>query len=312
MTKKTAIIVSLITLAAAASLFYFRHQVYYSHGGNDEARMFSVKKGEGNTDVATHLADAGLVENKWYFYYYLRTHGMLNKIMPGDYNISGKMTVPQIASILTNTEKAFVKITFPEGLTAEEMAELLEKNGFDRNGFMEVVKNPKRVSDKFPLLVGSDIETLNGYLFPDTYFFSKDATPEGIVSKMLDNFERRISKDMIAKMNEQRKSLEDIMIMASLIQGEVKTAKEMKLVSGVFWKRLEIGMPLQSDAEYGTYDKKGLPEAPISNPGLEAITAALYPQTSDYLYFVSNKETGETFFGKTFDEHRANKIRAGY
>lgn len=309
--KKTIIFFIVIALVIAA-LFYFRYQVYYSRGTNQGGQIFIIEKGEGNMKIASKMEEEKIISGKFYFYYYLRTHNLANKIMPGDYNISGRMSIPEIASIITNTEKSYVKITFPEGLTVQEMADLIGQNGYDKGAFLDTVNNPETMRDKFPFLADKNITNLEGYLFPDTYFFAPDATPQGIVYKMLDNFGRKITPDMAEGMKKQNRSLSEEITMASLIQGEVKTFSEMKLVSGIFWKRLGIGMRLQSDTNLDTYDQKGLPPKAINNPGLEAITAAIYPQASDYLYFVSDKNTGETYFSRTFEEHKVNKIKAGY
>jgi len=309
--NKKIIILSIIFLVILTSIFYFRYQVYYSRGTNLDNKMFVISKGEGNALIASHLEEQKIVSGKWYFYFYLRTHHLTNKIMPGDYILSGNMSIPEISGVITNPEKTFIKITFPEGLTSDEMADIIGQNGYDKDGFLAVVKNPDNVRDKFSFLTDKNITTLNGYLFPDTYFFAKDATAQGIASKMLDNFGRKMNSQFLADIKNQNKTLSQEIVMASIIQGEVKTPSEMKLASGVFWKRLSINMPLQSDTSMVTYDQKGLPAEPISNPGMDAITAAIYPQASDYLYFVSNTKTGETFFARTLEEHNANKAKVG-
>lgn len=308
--KKTLIILFIVALITAAVLF-FRYQVYYSRGGELSNTMFIINKGEGNATVAAQLEAEKVVAGRWYFYYYLRTHGLTNKIMPGDYILSGNMSIPEIAGVITNPEKSYVKVTFPEGLTSEEMADILGQNGYDKDGFLAIVADPTSVRDKFSFLTDKNITTLDGYLFPDTYFFAHGATAQGIVSKMLDNFGRKMNSRMLDDIKSQNKTLSQEIIMASIIQKEVKTDAEMKLASGVFWKRLSINMPLQSDTTMVTYSQKGLPLSPIANPGMDAITAAVYPQASDYLYFVSNTKTGETLFAKTLEEQDANIAKVG-
>ena len=156
---------------------------------------------------------------------------------------------------------------------------------------------------------------LEGYLFPDTYLFLPGAETEQIIGTMRDNFQKKAGDVG-----------QDTVIMASLIEKEVPDSDDRKIVSGILWKRLEIGMPLQVDAVfpyitgrqkvlsddlkidslYNTYFYKGLPPGPISNPGLDAIEAARNPKESPYLYYLSGRD-GKTHFAKTFAEHLKNK-----
>jgi UPF0755 protein len=172
-------------------------------------------------------------------------------------------------------------------------------------------------------------ENLEGYLFPDTYYFPLDVSGEEVVRIMHENFEKKIAP-YLKEIEKSGKSLKDIIIMASLIEKEVKTKEEKELVSGILWKRLKAGIPLQVDATityitgkkttkipledlkidspYNTYKYKGLPPAPICNPGLESILAALYPKESDYWYYLS-KPDGKTLFFKDYEEFIVAKAK---
>lgn len=313
-------------------VFYFHYEVYYSHGSYTDSKMFVIAKGDGNATIAANLKKAGLISGKIYFYYYIRSHGLLNKIMPGEYNISGHMTIPEIAEIITNPQKSFVKITFPEGLTFADMAKILNDDGFDEDGFLDLVKKPDTFRSSFSFLADKNIQNLEGYLFPDTYYFAKDATAQGIISKMLNDFSERITPDMATTIKQQGKSLNDEIILASIIQQEVQSASDMQVVSGIFWNRISQGMPLQSDATltyilgdtksshtvaetkivspYNTYINKGLPPSAIDNPGLDAITAAVYPKDTNYIYFISNNQCG-TLYAQTLDQQDQNKAKCG-
>ncbi|MFA7209777.1 MAG: endolytic transglycosylase MltG [Parcubacteria group bacterium] len=329
------LIASLIILTAlAGGFFYFRYQVYFSHGRNTENQTFEIIKGEGNGQVAAKLEQAGLVSGNWYFYYYLRTHGLVNKILPGKYALNGNMVIPEIAVHITSAENilpGYVKITIPEGWTSKKIAERLAANGLDGEGFLEIVQNPDELSAGYGFLDGA--ATLEGYLFPDTYFFKKDITAGGIIEKMLDNFNKRLTPEMRAEIGKQNKPIADIITMASIVEREVGLFEDRELVSGLFWNRIAIGQPLQSDATltyilddeigqhtleqtmidspYNTYRNKGLPPGPIANPGLAAIKATLYPKNSEYNYFLSDPKTGRTIFSKTFEEHVSNKGKYG-
>ncbi len=125
---------------------------------------------------------------------------------------------------------------------------------------------------------------------------------------MVDNFNKKITPDLEAEIKRQNKDLKDIVIMASLIEKEVKTKEEKELAADVLWKRLKIGMPLQVDAALETYERQGLPEKPICNPGIVSILAAVYPKSSEYWYYLSMPE-GKTIFSKTLEEHNIAKAQ---
>jgi len=204
-----------------------------------------------------------------------------------------------------------VKITLPEGSSVSEMADIFsqELKNFNKEKFLELAL-PKE-----------------GFLFPDTYFFFLDAKPETVIGQLVGNFENKIGP-LKEKIESSGKSLKEIITMASIIEKESADSDERQIVSGILWKRLEKGMPLQVDATflyingkgsadltkddlndpspYNTYRNKGLPPGPIGNPGLDAIIAALYPKESPYFYYLHDKK-GKIYFAKTFNEHVRNK-----
>ncbi len=322
-------------LLLAGGFFYFRNQVYFSHGEEKAVVVFEIKKGEGNAVIAANLEGKKIISNKLYFYYYIYANHLLNKIMPGVYMLSGSLNIPEITHAITNPEAQAVKITFPEGLAAKDMAELLAKNGFDGGEFLALANN---ISDslrtRYAFLADKKVASLEGYLFPDTYFFKKDLTAEQIAKKMLDNFENRIDDALLSEIKNQNKKLSDVIILSSVVEKEVQTTVDMKIVAGIFENRLEVGMPLQSDATlsyvlddtidshtvdqtkivspYNTYANKGLPPGPIASPGMQAILAVVNPQKTDYAYFLTAGAGTDkkTYYAKTYEEHLANKRKA--
>ena len=312
-----------------------RAQIYFSHGSRQENTVFEIKKGDGNAQISANLKEAGLISGDWYFYGYVRMYGFLNKFMPGKYLLNGNMTIPEIVVILTNPQKAYEQVLFPEGWTAKQMADELSVHGFDGSAFLALANNPPQdiVSQFGALSDKPKSASLEGYLFPDTYYFSKEATPEGILRKILSNTENKITVGMESAMRSQNKTIFEILTMASIVEKEVKSNNDRALVSGLFWNRLAAGQALQSDATltyflndmqgahtlaqtkinspYNTYLNKGLPIGPISNPGMSAINAAIYPKDSQYNYFLSDPTTGKTIFAKSFEEHVANKTKYG-
>src|SRR3989338_4588890 len=235
------------------------------------------------------------------------------------------------------------------GQGAKEISENLQKQGLIKYGFLfqayvfftgraddlqagdyelsRVMAIPEIAEKIFEIEKQKKIE---GYLFPDTYEIFLEEGVAGAVNKMLANFEEKITQGLREEIEAQGKSLSDIIIMASLIEKEVRTMADKKTVSGVLWKRMGIGMPLQVDAAiayikggkitkisledlkidspYNTYKNKGLPQGPICSPGLDSIIAAIYPQKTSYFYYLSTP-AGRTIFSATLAEHNAAKNR---
>jgi len=212
--------------------------------------------------------------------------------------------------------------------------ELLELVGFPKIDYRynKDMERPKDYSDKLSLLKDKPkYYSLEGYLFPDTYIIYNDASLEDIVLKMLHNFDSKLTSKMREDIKKQEKTIYEIITMASVIEKEVRDPEEMKIVSGIFWKRIDVWQPLQScaslayilginkpvysiedtkiESPYNTYQNYGLPPGPICNPGLAAIEAAIYPKETEYNYFLSKKENGETVFSRTIEEHNLNKAK---
>ncbi len=332
--KNKLIIFFLVFLLIVGGFFYFRQQVYFSHGATQQEKKFEITQGEKVSEIATRLIKEQLISGKIYFYYYIRTNKLSGKIMPGKHFLSGRMTIPEIVYELTKKNNQTIKVTFPEGWDSQKMSARLIKNGLNGKEFLRIVNHPSQnIINQYNFLKINPSKNLKGYLFPDTYYFKKNEQTSKIILTMLNNFKNKITPSMKQDIQRQGKTLQGIITMASLLEMEVKTQKDRNLVSGIFWKRIKIGMPLQSDitltyatgkrkahyslqdtqvkSSYNTYRNKGLPPGPIGNPGLSAIKAAIYPETSPYLYFLSNPKTGKTIYSRTFQEHIINKSKSG-
>jgi len=132
MKNKRILIIGAIVFVIIGGVFYFRNKVYFSHGNSsDITKIFSITSGDGNGEIASRLKNEGLISGQLYFYYYLRNKNLLNKIIPGEYEIGGNMTIPEIAFLITNQSNRDVKVTFPEGWDVKKMAERLTANGID-------------------------------------------------------------------------------------------------------------------------------------------------------------------------------------
>lgn len=319
------------------SVFYVYSKVYLSIGSATEKVTILVERGDNALVVAQKLSDKHVISGKYYLAFYLWRKEELHSLVAGVYEFSPGVKIPEVARIITGGEVASTRIpvTFPEGWTAKQMATRLDANGFSGTDFLDIVNNPTQdFKDAYSFLKGIPKgQTLEGYLFPDTYYFAKDATAHDIVDKMLKDFSQRVTASMLSDIKNQNKSLYDIVTMASIVEGEVRTDADRKVVAGIFYNRISVGQPLQSDATleyvlgtnklqhsiqetnnasaYNTYRNKGLPPGPVSNPGILSLMAAIYPTDTDYNYFLTDPKTGNTIFAKTFAEHVANKTKAG-
>jgi len=292
----------IITLIVAVILiggFLIYQGIYYPiEPGSNETVVFLVKKGQGAKEISINLKEQDLIRYSSFFRAYALIYDKAEELKAGEYELSPSMNVPEIVNKLASGDRIKKIITIIEGWTVKDIANYLKAEELD-----------------------SDLE---GYLFPDTYEISPEDGIEEIIEKMLDNFNKKLSLELTEEIASQEKTIHEIVIMASLIEKEVRTFEDKKIVSGILWKRIENDMPLQVDATvtyitskksteilkeeleidspYNTYKYKGLPFGPICNPGMESILAAIYPESSEYWFYLSTSE-GETIFSKTLKEH---------
>lgn len=337
---KTVKITGFIILIIAAWLG-FKVWQYYSFlntpAVSGEAQIFKIETGESARQIADRLRSENFLGNSDYFYYYLRLSGLSARIQAGEYELPPYFTPKQIAEIFAQGQALSreKEIKIIEGWRIRDIDAYLAKQGYRAGAFTDLTASFSAFPDLSASLsfVGElppDIG-MEGFLFPDTYRIFADADTADIISKMLLNFEAKLSPDLRAEIKRQGKTLYEIVTMASLVEKEVRSEKDMKLVSGIFWNRIAVGQALESCATlsyilgvdkaqyttedtqienpYNTYRNPGLPPGPIANPGLKAIEAALYPTPSQYFYFLSRSDNGETVFSKTYEEHLRNKAR---
>jgi UPF0755 protein len=316
--------------------------------GNTEEIVFSIPAGVSSRIVAEELEKGDFIHSRWVFLVNVLLSGKSDRIIAGDYRLHRAMSMREIASLITSGGVVSQErtVTFKEGWTVSDIGRYLEEEGtISRNPFTEAARNSRVLREQFSFL--NDFaagESLEGYLFPDTYRIRKDASADAVVELLLSTFERKVAETFEPEAERQGKSFRDVIILASIVEKEVgrnfsagtpvpaalekQVQEERELVAGIFWKRLSLGVPLQADSTvnyatgknvrqasaddiqitspYNTYRVKGLPPTPISNPGLASIRAALFPKESEYLYFLS-KPDGEAVFSRTFEEHNRNK-----
>ncbi|MFH0804446.1 MAG: endolytic transglycosylase MltG [Candidatus Zambryskibacteria bacterium] len=281
-----------------------------------EQVLITIEKGESLTQVANSFEEKNVIRSDFWLKVFIVLLGGEKRVIAGDYYFPQAVSLFKVASMIHKGEFGLIakKITIPEGTSSMEMAEILEKElpAFNAKDFVdEVLKN-----------------NYEGYLFPDTYFLTPNTKASEVIAMMRENFARQI-KEYGEDILKSKKSLDDIVIMASIIEDEANgTLESKRIVSGILWKRLRLEMPLQVDApfqyyngknsytltkedlaedhEYNTYVNKGLPPTAITNPGIDSLRAAIAPTQTSYLYFLSDKK-GNMYYAKTFEEHKRNR-----
>jgi UPF0755 protein len=249
-----------------------------------------VRYGQSVSSVSLELKSKNIIRDDFIFKVFVKLFKSGGGVVAGDYLIYKHSPVWivawQIARGHHNIEP--IKVTIREGLNNEQLANLLKEKltSFDKDLFLE------KINDK------------QGYLFPDTYFFFTLDTTEEIINKLSNNFENKI-KNIESSIKKSGKSLSDIITMASILEGEAEGKGDIETISGILWKRIYLGMPLQVDVDKSTYTTKGLPLGPLNNPGLVSIDASMNPQNSPYLYYLHDKN-GKVHYAVTFEEHKRN------
>ena len=304
---------SLITILLFCLFIFISVQgFYFSKNPQGQEEFFLVKKGDSVFQIGQNLEQRGFIKNKYLFNLYVLASGKQSKLQAGEYVLSSSMSISKISQKLISGNIAKEIITIPEGWNLRDIAWYFENKGmFQAEELYEMTE-------------------LEGYLFPDTYEISRGASLEEIVKKMTDNFNKKLTPELREDIQKQEKTVSEIVIIASLLEKEIQTLEDKKMVAGVLLNRLQVGMPLQVDATityitkkqttniskedtqidspYNTYKYTGLPLGPICNPGMESIKAAIYPQPNSYWYYLSTPE-GETIFSKTLEEHNIAKAK---
>jgi len=299
-------------------------------GPEQAPKSIVIEKGENAREIAFKLKEENIISDPYSFLFLAFWENKWSKLQAGEYLLDSSMSSREILDILQQGKTVKETLTIVEGWDAKDIAEYLESKGmFSEEEVLEKIETFN--SSQFEFLADKPKNLgLEGYIFPDTYFFAKSENLENIIIETLKNFDQKLTDDLREEIEKQGKSIFDIITMASMIEKEVITLEDKQIVSGILWKRLKTGIPLQVDATvlyameinngkvftkdtkidspYNTYKYPGLPLGPICNPGLESIKAALYPKQTDYWYYLS-KPTGETVFSRTLEEHNIAKAK---
>jgi UPF0755 protein len=282
-----------------------------------ESQRFVIPRGQAVGVIANRLQEAGLIKNALVFQIIVKQEDLGGNIQAGSFDLSPSMSARQIAQLLTEGTND-LWVTILEGWRREEIAESLgdqELIEFDPAEFLALTSGKE------------------GRLFPDTYLVPREVTAEQVALLLEQTFERKVELGLAEEIAESVYDFEDALVMASIVEREARGEEELRVVAGILWNRVEIGMALQADATlqyvkgynrttdswwssptaddkqlasvYNTYRYPGLPPQPIANPGLAAIRSALNPATTPYFYYLHDN-AGQIHYGVTLDDHNAN------
>ena len=306
-------------------------------GKGETTHLIIIPEGATTDEIAEILKDEGIIKSPECFKLFMKLRKSDDTYIAGEHFVSPNMAYETIIDQLTSyeeEEKESVEVTFPEGITIYDAANILEENGvcsaddfifyFNSGGYGFAFE------DRLPTDTSLKFNRMEGYVFPDTYYFYVNMEPEQVCQKIYHNFDSKMTDDRYEKMESLGLSLDQLITFASIVQKEAPTSDMMTMVASVFWNRLnnqDIFPMLQSDPTsnyandvikphmdvydqtiidaYDTYKGAGLPPGAICSPGLEAIDAVLANFPSNYFYFIANIYTGETKFAETLEEHYA-------
>jgi UPF0755 protein len=279
------------------------------------ASFVKIKKGQSITETAVQLQEGHIIRSQLLFKVLTRVYGQEARITSGEYFFAAPQPLYTVVHRMMrgDFELTPVRVTIPEGTSVAELTSILKKKipDFDAEAFL------------------AKAEKKEGYLFPDTYFFLPGVEPETVVAALEDNFNEKIQKqEVLTALAKFGRPLHDVLIMASLLEKEAADMENRRIVAGILWRRISLGMPLQVDAvfpyilgkntfqvtredlkvdsPYNTYKYKGLPAGPIANPGLGSILAAVTPVKTNYLFYLTDMDS-QFHYSVTYTQHLSNK-----
>lgn len=343
--KRLIVVMVLVVSAALAAWFggLFVTESWFGGTPSPSITSFTVAEGSTAAGVASKLEQEGLIASAWRYRLYARIDPAASRPKVGEYELRKGQSYREIARALAlGPARDEVQVRLIEGWTLEDIADHLEKNyqipvdvsaalmghGLNRAPFDSSLR------EEYPFLKNLPRNrSLEGYLYPDTYRVWGDQLPESLVRKQLDEFASMFATTTVGPQSAPLKTFDDVVILASIVEAEVRDMSDRRIVAGIFLNRLEAGMALQTDASIGyitgsgrsrstakdlsidspfnTYKYPGLPPAPINNPSADSIRAVLNPTPNDYIYFLTD-EAGTVYYGRTLEEHAANRRKAGF
>lgn len=289
----------------------------------DNQATFIIHAGETFNELAARLKNKGIITSTTRFRFYSRITGSDKRLKAGEYRLSATMTPAHILDMLVQGRSILYRLTIPEGYTIEQIAQEIARQGLGTAEDIQMLATDPLVAQSNAI----EAQTLEGYLFPDTYYFPKDVEPRKIIAKMVKRFKAQFQPVWEQRAKELDFSVHQIVTLASIIEKETGAPSERPVIASVFHNRLKKKMRLESDptviygipnfdgnikrhhlqtrTPYNTYKIRGLPPGPIANPGSASIEAALYPDQTDFLYFVAKQDGTHHFSTNIKDHNRA-------
>lgn len=326
--KRAVLLLLIVVLAAvavaAAWMAVGVGRPYKAYVGDEQ--FVDIPAGTSPASIGRRLVDAGVVRDLWIFRYEVARSGSGRKLQAGEYRFERPMTVKEVVAAIAHGDVYLRPITFREGLTIRQMAELFESKGFGAAAeFTAAAADASLVRGIDP-----SARDLEGYLFPDTYSLPRHTTAAQLVARMVSAFEKVLTPELRARAEARGLGVRQLVALASIVEKETGKPEERPLVAAVYANRLKIGMGLQCDptviyaleragrytgnltrddlhvdSPYNTYRYAGLPPGPIASPGRASLEAAASPADAPYLYFVSRND-GSHAFASSLDEHNHN------
>ena len=327
MKRALLILLSLVVLftgAFAVWLLVGAEKPYKGYSGVEQ--FVEIPPGAGPASIGRRLAQTGVIRDQLSFRIALARSGQARRLQAGEYRFDRPMTTREVIDKIARGDVFLRPVTFREGLTVRQMAEIYERDGGGSKAeFLRAAENASLIHDIDP--AAPDLE---GYLFPDTYTLPRRTTADQLVQRMVTAFRDVMTPDLVQRAAARGMSVRELMTLASLVEKETAKPGERPIVAAVYTNRLKIGMGmqcdptviyaleragkydgnltrenLQFDSPYNTYRYAGLPPGPIAAPGRASIEAAASPADVPYLYFVSRND-GSHVFSATLDEHNRN------
>ena len=310
---------------------WYRYELQPVDNSSTQKQIFTIKAGEGAREVSRRLVDGGLVRSYDASIIYLTIHGDRSGLKTGSFEVSPGQSTPELLAVIVDGKLKIKKLTIPEGTVLVRIETLVAEQGISRASFDAALAGDH--SSYSVLSSKPASSSMEGYLFPDTYNISPETSADALVHSMLDNLTAKLNQDILDGFKAQGLSIHQGLTLASIVEKEAFRDQDRAGVAQVFLRRLALKKPFESDAivqyaidlnaqsgkgtipvttaiatlnsPYNSYKNAGLPPGPICNPGLASMEAVAHPATTDYLFFLADKD-GVTHFTKTFEEHQAN------
>ncbi len=319
--KKGKIWISIIIIIAAIAAYNFKQQIYVPVP-REKKIYFTVKPGDNYRKIAGKMQQEKLINDSFVFIAYVKLSGVSTALKAGEYEITTKMSAADITKLLASGRTTNEVVVIPEGKWMSEIPEIIGINSPGAAAdFVDEAKDIAKWRKKVSFPIEGD--SLEGYLFPETYLMNKKFTSDQLITDMLKQFENTCYKEYKANPPVDGRSLYDVLVLASLVEGEAKKPEERPIIAGVYINRMAAKQRLECDATilyalqqrlsrvvrprdydspYNTYRVFGLPKGPINNPGLASFRAALSPKKVPYFFYMA-KGDGSHIFSVTYNEH---------